>query len=147
MGDHRQAPTRYLHLRRVPLERCGGPGLHQTSADQAAGDLEYDGANIVTGEEVLAILERLWGKPVFGPQSCSEGSETGAIGCEQIWRETCVRQAALIRFHDASRIPRNDEFARGSLQCVGSGGAPDHERLNEQNMSRFLRLMGRKIGH
>ena len=101
-----------------------------TSADQAAGDLEDDGGDILAAEEVLAILERLRGKPVFGPQSFSEGTETGAIGGEQIGREACVRQAALIRFHHASRIPGNDEFARGTLQSVRSGGAPDREGLN-----------------
>ena len=39
-------------------------------------------------------------------------------------------EAALIRFHHASRIPGNDEFARGTLQSVRSGGAPDREGLN-----------------
>jgi len=102
--------------------------VHHTSADQAAGDLEDDGGDIVAAKEVLAILERLRGKLVFGPQSFSEGTETGAIGGEQIGREACVRQAALIRFH-ASRIPGDDEFARGTLQSVRSGGAPDREGL------------------
>jgi hypothetical protein len=104
--------------------------MHHTSADQAAGDLEDDGADIVAGEEALAILERLRSKPVFGPQRFSEGTETGAICSEQIGREACVRHAALIRFHDASRIPGNDEFARGALHSVRSGGAPDREGLN-----------------
>jgi len=36
----------------------------------------------------------------------------------------------LIRFHHASRIPGNDEFARGAFQRVRSGGAPDLEGLN-----------------
>jgi hypothetical protein len=67
--------------------------MHQTLADQAAGDLEYDGGDIVADEEVLAILERLRGKPVFGPQSCSEGTETDAIGGEQVGREACEREA------------------------------------------------------
>ena len=98
--------------------------------DQAAGNLEDNSGDIVAAEEVLAILERLRGKPVFGPQSFSEVTETGPIGGEQIGREACVRQAALIRFHDASRIPGNDEFARGTLQSVRSGGAPDREGLN-----------------
>src|SRR4029077_3671295 len=84
VSDHRQAPTRYLHLRRVPVERCGGPGVHHATADQAAGDLEDDGGDILAAEEVLAILERLRGEPVFGPQSFSECTETGAIGGEQI---------------------------------------------------------------
>src|SRR6202007_884089 len=92
--------------------------------------LEDDGGDIVAAKGVLAILERLRGKPVFGPQSFSEGTETGAIGGEQIRREACVRQAALIRFHDASRIPGNDEFARGTLQSVRSGGAPHRVGLN-----------------
>ena len=40
-----------LHLRRVPVERCGGPGVHHTSVNQAvAGDLEDDGGDIVAGE-------------------------------------------------------------------------------------------------
>ena len=65
VGDHRQAPARYLHLRRVPVERCGGPGMHHTSADQAAGDLEDDGGDIDAGEEALAILERLRRGAVF----------------------------------------------------------------------------------
>ncbi len=65
--------------------------------------------------EVLAIPERLRGKPVFGPQRFSEVTETRAIGSEQIGREACIRQAALIRFHHATCIPRNDEFARGIL--------------------------------
>src|SRR4029077_12084298 len=128
--DHRQAPTRYLHLRRVPVARCGGPCVHHLSADQADGDLEDDGGDIVAAEEALAILERLRGKPIFRPQSFSEGAETDAIGGEQIGREACVRQAALLRFHDASRIPGNDEFARGTLQGVRSGGPPDREGLN-----------------
>ena len=85
---------------------------------------------LLAAEEVLAILERLRGKPVFGPQSFSEGTETGTIGGEQIGREACVRQAALIRFHDASRIPGNDEFARVTLQSVRSRGAPDRKGLN-----------------
>ncbi|MGA8554868.1 MAG: hypothetical protein WB630_10655, partial [Candidatus Acidiferrales bacterium] len=42
-------------------------------------DLEDDGGDILAAEEVLAILERLRGKPVFGPQSFSEGTKTGAI--------------------------------------------------------------------
>ena len=85
--------------------------------DQAAGNLEDNSGDIVAAEEVLAILERLRGKPVFGPESFSEVTETGAIGGEQIGREACVRQAALIRFHDASRIPGNDEFARGTFRA------------------------------
>jgi hypothetical protein len=70
------------------------------------------------------------GKPIFGPQSFSEVTETGAIGGEQIGREACVGQAALIRFHHASPTPGNDEFARGTLPSVRSGGAPDREGLN-----------------
>src|SRR6476646_5745239 len=101
-----------------------------TSAAQAARDLEDDSGDILAAEEVLAILERLRGKPVFRPQSFSESTETGAIGGEQIGGEACVRQAALIRFHHASRIPGNDEFARGTLQSVRPGGAPDREGLN-----------------
>ena len=85
---------------------------------------------LLPAKKLWPILERLRGKPVFGPQSFSEGTETDAIGGEQIGREACVRQAALIRFHDASRIPGNDEFARGALQSVRSGGAPDREGLN-----------------
>jgi hypothetical protein len=104
--------------------------VHHTSTDQAAGDLEDDGGDIVAAEEVLAILERLRGKAVFGPEGVSEGTETDAIGGEQIGREACVRQAALILCHDASRIPGNDEFARGAIQSVRSGGAPDREGLH-----------------
>src|ERR1700752_1454638 len=104
--------------------------MHYTSADQAAGDLEDDGADIVAAEEALAILERLRSEPVFRPQSFSEGTETDAVGGEQIGREACVRQAARIRFHDAPRVPGNDEFASGALQSVRSGGAPDLEGLN-----------------
>src|SRR5579863_9766778 len=105
VGGHWQAPTRYLHLRRVPVERCGGPGMHHPPTDQTAGHLEDYGGDIVVGEEVLAILERLRGKPVFRPQSCSEGTETDAIGGEEIGHEACISQAALIRSHDESRIP------------------------------------------
>ena len=85
---------------------------------------------LLPAKKFWPILERLRGKPVFGPQSFSEGTETDAIGGEQIGREACVRQAALIRFHHSSRIPGNDEFARGALQRVRSGGAPDLEGLN-----------------
>ena len=80
----------------MAVERYGGPGVYHTLADQAAGELEDDGADIVAGEEALAILERLRGKPVFRPQSFSEGAETDAIGGEQIGREAYVRQASMM---------------------------------------------------
>ena len=99
-------------------------------SDQAAGDFQDDGGDILATKEVLAILERLRGKPVFGPQSFSEDTETGAVGGEQIGREACVRQAALICLHHSSRVPGNDEFARGALRSVRSGGAPHREGLN-----------------
>ena len=130
MSDHRQAPTRDLHLRRVPVKRCGRPCVHHTRADQAAGDFQDDGGDILATKEALAILERLRREPVFGPQCFSEGAESNAISGEQIGREACVRQAALICLNHSSRVPGNDEFARGALQSVRSGGAPHREGLN-----------------
>ena len=104
--------------------------MHHTSADQAAGDLEDDGGDILAAEEVLGDSGTPPGQTGFRTTELFEGTETGAIGGEQIGREACVRQAALIRFHHPSRISGNDEFARGTLQSVRSGGAPDREGLN-----------------